>query len=158
MINKKLQRGFTLVELLVVIAIIIILATLLLLQLDVARRKGRDTKRVGDVTQLRTAVELYYDENGFYPQKIDDATIGKYMGTTKAPLDPSTKAPYGYGVDANPAKKYQIWAQLEQINANAFNNDADITTIPSPGTDGSKEGTSGKCVGPADCVFDLGVN
>ena len=46
------------VELLVVIAIIGVLATLLLLQLGVARQRARDAKRIADINQVRTAVEL----------------------------------------------------------------------------------------------------
>ena len=60
------SKGFTLVELLVVIAIISILATLLLLQLGLARAKARDAKRIADVNQVRSALELYFDDNGSY--------------------------------------------------------------------------------------------
>lgn len=158
----KLKKGFTLVELLVVIAIIGILATLLLLQLNVARAKARDTKRIGDVTQIRTAIELYYDSKGNYPAGITDALIGEFMATQKAPLDPTTGAVYGYGVDVATGK-YQVWTQLEQQNANAFKTDADIPAGLPGGTNGASEaGVGGKCtapgVGASDCVFDLGVN
>ena len=66
--KNKNQKGFTLVELLVVIAIIGILATLLLLQLGVARQRARDAKRIVDISQVRTAAELYFDDAGQYPQ------------------------------------------------------------------------------------------
>ena len=56
---KEKLGGFTLVELLVVIAIISILATLLLLQLGVARAKARDAKRIADINQVRSALELF---------------------------------------------------------------------------------------------------
>jgi type II secretion system protein G len=65
--NKKTQKGFTLIELLVVIAIIGLLASVVLLALNSARAKSRDAKRLADIRQMSTALELYYNENGGYP-------------------------------------------------------------------------------------------
>lgn len=59
--------GFTLIELLVVIAIIGILSSVVLASLNSARNKGYDAKRVSDLTQLQTALELYYSTNNSYP-------------------------------------------------------------------------------------------
>lgn len=64
--NKK-QKGFTLIELLVVIAIIGLLASIVLLALNSARAKSRDAKRLADVRQLITALELYYNDFQGYP-------------------------------------------------------------------------------------------
>ena len=61
------NRGFTLIELLVVIAIIGILSSVVLASLNSARSKARDAKRIAEVKQLMTALELYYDSNGRYP-------------------------------------------------------------------------------------------
>lgn len=62
-LNKK---GFTLIELLVVIAIIGLLSTLAVVSLGNARAKSRDTKRVADIKQIQTALELYFaDQNGY---------------------------------------------------------------------------------------------
>ncbi|MFA4818603.1 MAG: prepilin-type N-terminal cleavage/methylation domain-containing protein [Patescibacteria group bacterium] len=61
------QKGFTLVELLVVIAIIAILSTLAVVALNSARLKSRDAKRVSDVKQIQTALELYYGDQNLYP-------------------------------------------------------------------------------------------
>lgn len=64
---NKNKRGFTLVELLVVIAIIGLLASIVLVSVNSARTKARDSKRISDIKQLMTALELYYDTNGHYP-------------------------------------------------------------------------------------------
>ncbi len=61
------NKGFTLIELLVVIAIIGILATIAVIALNNARLKSRDGKRVADMKQLQTALELYYTEMNTYP-------------------------------------------------------------------------------------------
>ncbi|MDD3711478.1 MAG: type II secretion system protein [Patescibacteria group bacterium] len=66
MINKK--KGFTLIELLVVIAIIGILATLAVVALQNARKNARDAKRVADIRQVQTALELYFNDYSHYPE------------------------------------------------------------------------------------------
>jgi prepilin-type N-terminal cleavage/methylation domain-containing protein len=70
--KNKTQWGFTLIELLVVIAIIALLTTLALVALSSAREKGRNTKRLADMTQMNYAMELYYAQNKGYPADLDD--------------------------------------------------------------------------------------
>lgn len=66
--NKK---GFTLVELLVVIAIIGLLSTLAVVALNNARQKARDARRMSDIKQIQTALELYYNDKGGYPTQAE---------------------------------------------------------------------------------------
>jgi prepilin-type N-terminal cleavage/methylation domain-containing protein len=61
------RRAFTLVELLVVISIIGLLSTIATVSMSSARSKARDTKRQADVKQIITAMQMYYDTNGTYP-------------------------------------------------------------------------------------------
>jgi type II secretion system protein G len=66
--HKLRNTGFTLIELLVVIAIIGVLASVVLASLNSARAKSRDARRIADLKQIQTALELYYDANLSYPQ------------------------------------------------------------------------------------------
>lgn len=85
------KRGFTLIELLVVIAIIGLLSSVVLASLGAARAKANNTRRVADLQQLRTALELYYSSNGAYP------IVGSWRGTTancyNTGSDPNTAIP-----------------------------------------------------------------
>ena len=91
-INKK--QAFTLIELLVVIAIIGILATLAVVSLQNARARARDSKRIADVKQMQTALELYFNDWNTYPTSSSIATsiasgTSIYMATV-----PTAPTPY----------------------------------------------------------------
>ncbi len=85
---RNKNKGFTLIELLVVIAIIGLLASVVLLALNSARAKSRDAKRLADVRQLATALELYYNDNNAYPTQAAAAVITQ-GGTTLNVLVPN---------------------------------------------------------------------
>jgi prepilin-type N-terminal cleavage/methylation domain-containing protein len=90
---SKKNKGFTLIELLVVIAIIGILATLAVVSLQNARKNARDAKRIADVKQMQTALELYFNDWQQYPATFTAgqiATSGSvYMATVPtAPTPP----------------------------------------------------------------------
>lgn len=59
--------GFTLIELLVVIAIIALLSSVALIALMSARQKSRDARRLADMTQMATAMQLYFNTYNGYP-------------------------------------------------------------------------------------------
>jgi prepilin-type N-terminal cleavage/methylation domain-containing protein len=100
---KQNQKGFTLIELLVVIAIIGLLASVVLLALNSARQKSRDAKRLADVRQMASALELYYDSvtpNG-YPTTANfgSGLVPTYIGslpTYPAPTDGTCTSPGSY--------------------------------------------------------------
>lgn len=81
--NATYNRGFTLLELLVVMAIIGILATVVLTTVDVARSKGRDAARKTESLEILKALELYYSDNGLYP---DSGTVVVELGNIETEL------------------------------------------------------------------------
>ena len=88
--------GFTLIELLVVVVIIGILATLATVALSNARAKARDAKRVSDVKQIQTALELYFSEEQSYPASLPFGAplVGPNSGRTfmaKVPVNTMPK-------------------------------------------------------------------
>ncbi len=105
---KNNKQGFTLIELLVVIAIIGLLSTLSILALNSARARARDAKRVADVKQIQTALEMYYNDAGDYPATITagspiysgSSTYMQAVPVPPTPVDgtscPATQALYTY--------------------------------------------------------------
>ncbi|MEI6835477.1 MAG: prepilin-type N-terminal cleavage/methylation domain-containing protein [Candidatus Falkowbacteria bacterium] len=86
------KKGFTLIELLVVVAIIGLLATLSMVALNNARARSRDAKRVADVKQMQTALELYFNDQGTYPSAVPTSGTTIASGTVvymnKVPVPP----------------------------------------------------------------------
>jgi len=96
-IKNSYHPAFTLIELLVVIVIIGVLATLATVAVSSARTKARDAKRISDMKQISTALEMYYADYTAYPNIItpgqplisDDGTK-TYMA--KVPNNPTPRA------------------------------------------------------------------
>jgi general secretion pathway protein G len=94
---KKTNKGFTLIELLVVIAIIGLLSTMAVVALNNARQKARDAKRVSDIKQIQTALELFYNDASSYPTSanVAEGDPVEYLGTTYMAIVPSNPTPNG---------------------------------------------------------------
>ncbi|MFA6106942.1 MAG: prepilin-type N-terminal cleavage/methylation domain-containing protein [Patescibacteria group bacterium] len=113
------QKGFTLIELLVVIAIIGLLSTLAVVSLNNARLKSRDARRVSDVKQIQTALELYYNDVNAYPATgaadSGDAIVNgsvTYMAVVPTAPTPPTGNAYTYAMTETGAS-YTLTYTLE---------------------------------------------
>jgi len=161
--HRSSSAGFTLIELLVVITIIGILSTMILMQLNYVRARARDIKRIYDVHQLRTAVEMYYDDHGTYPKDLGSDAMSAYFPNNHIPTDPVLGRYYMYSYyPADNPTKYQIWAELERQNIISLNLDHDINsnTWYGNGIDAA-DPASEKCearfsIGARDCIYDVG--
>lgn len=75
------HAGFTLVELLIVISIIGILSSITVVSVGSVRQMARDSKRLADIKQLQTALELYFNRVGGYPTPLPEArNYSMYIG------------------------------------------------------------------------------
>ena len=80
--KKNNQKGFTLIELLVVIAIIGLLSTMAVVSLNNARVKARDARRISDIKQIQTALEMYFTDNNDYPAAANATTVTLWDSST----------------------------------------------------------------------------
>lgn len=67
-----MKKGFTLIELIVVIAIIGVLSTLVINNLNDARVRARDAKRKEELSSLKTALRMYYNDHQAYPDNLEN--------------------------------------------------------------------------------------
>jgi general secretion pathway protein G len=119
------QKGFTLIELLVVIAIIGILAMVVFINVSASRLKARDARRLADMHDLQTALEIYNNDCSQYPASLAPAensgctgstTLGDYLPIT--PKDPNPAKSYTYSYDSG-TNIYTVNFDLEN-GANGF--------------------------------------
>lgn len=137
--NNRRYRGFTLVELLVVISIISLLSSIVLTSVNNARAKARDARRLTDVKQIQTALELYYDTNGRYPialayvggstdeewSRLLQPALAPYLSVL--PKEQSRGLLYLYS-STNAGQKYGLMVSMEHpSNFHLVNNDGGRT-------------------------------
>ncbi len=125
MLNSK--RGFTLIEMLIVVAIIGILASIVVVGIGPAQKRGRDSRRVADLRQVQTALELYYGKTGSYPSgnlasdwpTVEATLIGGDIGTNNLPTDSrgNPASGDGYQYKSTDGSSYVLRATLEEVGS-----------------------------------------
>ena len=101
--KRNYLTGFTIIELLVVVGIIGIVTGIIMSSISSAKAKGRDAKRIADVSVIQLALERYYDINRNYPTSL--SSLADSSVPTKDPsgnnysyvaLECSVSIPYSY--------------------------------------------------------------
>lgn len=151
--NNK-NKGFTLIEMLIVIAIIAILSAIVLTSVSGFQASARDTARVGNLKNIQSYLELFYNKCGYYPgyqggnstcnatlqQWSDLSSLMSTVGVTnQLPKDPSAGRSFCYGVNPNDGNSYILGTVLESSNSVLNDNGAGpsstggITSLQIPG-------------------------
>lgn len=80
--NFCFKKAFTLIELLAVIFIITLIATTVFFSISNSRQRGKDVKRISDITQIQAALDNYRRIEGRYPEQLifGEALIGSSSG------------------------------------------------------------------------------
>ncbi|MFA5747067.1 MAG: prepilin-type N-terminal cleavage/methylation domain-containing protein, partial [Candidatus Paceibacterota bacterium] len=129
-IRKKLQKGFTLVEIMVTIAIVGLLAALIFVGAQSALSNGRDSRRQGELSQVKKSLQAYYLANGNqYPLAAEAISLeedndanGPFAQAMKGggylpiiPRDPkhNVEADYSYKYIATTTAYYTLCAKSE---------------------------------------------
>ncbi|PKM91251.1 hypothetical protein CVU82_01470 [Candidatus Falkowbacteria bacterium HGW-Falkowbacteria-1] len=68
--NKSFLFGFTFIELLTVVFVFALIGTFVLINTSNSRSKGRDLKKIGEMTGLQMALEDYKNIEGEYPNEL----------------------------------------------------------------------------------------
>ncbi len=116
----KSKKAFTLIELLVAIAIIGFLATISIIALSNARAKSRDAKRAGDMKQVQTALELFFNDNNRYPT-AEEFALGSIFSTSSGATSTYMKiipaAPTPVDGSCNSSQNNFYYTQTENGNS-----------------------------------------
>ncbi len=108
--NQKNNRknGFTFIELMVVITIIGILAAISVNTAQYVRIGGRDARRISDINQIRSALNLYYSKYSQYPTAITPGQQFSVNGIIYLQTVPENPRPRNDGVcDINKDYDYE---------------------------------------------------
>ncbi|MFA6171116.1 MAG: prepilin-type N-terminal cleavage/methylation domain-containing protein [Patescibacteria group bacterium] len=149
----KIVRGFTLIELLVVISIIGFLSTFAIVSLKSSRMKARDARRMAELKQIRTALNMYFDANASFPT-INRAcsaactspascvvtpnwttlvtALAPYI---KLPADPLNTNPYCYAYDSEGGAGFGLIANMEVNTAAESSDGGSYVTLYEVGPD-----------------------
>ncbi len=150
MANISKISGFTLIEILIAMAVVAILSASVLIGLNPIRAQARDARRISDLQQVRTGLELHFAKVGGYPvvtvggnQSWDDlesALSTANIGVPRIPHDPQPGRTYEYSSDGN---GYILKTTFESASVN-LNEDIDNNSnVPLYGLD---------CDDPAYCI------
>lgn len=129
---NKHRKGFTLIELLVVISLVSFFSSIVIGFVRQSVTKSNDVRRKQNVDQIVKAINFYFNDNGYLPQKSDDWC--SYISNPNGPPPGYGQAfqlsvqPYMKTVPLDPTRSGQVGDYLYKANSNA-NGHFDVCAI-----------------------------
>lgn len=125
--SMKFNSAFTLIEIVVVIGIMATLTAIIYSSFDGSKAQSRDQKRVSDISAIQLALELHFNQKGYYPATLDILTqkIGSYgpyiNEIPKTPLASdfqyeNTYIPLTKTSGSEYCTSYHLWTKFERKN------------------------------------------
>lgn len=113
------QRGITFVEILIVLGILLILLTFIMVTIDPIslQKRGRDNKRLSDLSVLERIIGEYLLDAGSYPDTLD--TTRTSISLPLGNLGPLESSIDGW-IDQN-LSAYEVKLPLDPINDSTYN-------------------------------------
>ena len=127
--SAKFNRAFTLIEIVVVIGIMGVLTTIIYSSFDGSKAQSRDQKRVSDISAIQLALELHFNQNGYYPSDLNTLTQkienkGPYINEIpKTPLGSDISYENTYipltkvSGEGTYCTSYHLWTKFERNNS-----------------------------------------
>lgn len=137
--RNKTRNGFTLIEILVAVTIIAVLLAIAVVSYTNLNKRSRNAKRYSDLEQLRSALELYRSDNGFYPQygaadnvyatvaNIPGLVAGGYMPAL--PTDPNAATPFMIMMTSKSGLNFYGYCLAAAIESSASNTQCATTGL-----------------------------
>jgi len=133
--DKKRQRGFTLVELLLVLVILALIAGLVLPGIIGKAESAKVKAAASQISRISMSVESYYLDTGVTPSSLDEL-VDEPTGVTgwngpyikNSLLKDPWGEPYKYSVPGDHGAEFDIWSYGADRQQGGEGKNADITS------------------------------
>ncbi|HEY9584158.1 MAG TPA: hypothetical protein VJI33_01055 [Candidatus Paceibacterota bacterium] len=123
----KTKLKIKLLEVLIAVFIIGIVGAVVAFLLNIIKIQSADAKRISDINQIAKALELHYDKNAYYPDRLDDLVSAGFLSAVPIPPPGGEQIFYAYVPlgENSICTGYHLGASMETNYREIIGNDTD---------------------------------